>query len=152
MGILSALFGSKKTDTKDNDGSWLKMERNSTWKEVAKFDDTQPIEASLESCFKNQMGTFCVLRTYNKQRNIMLYMGCLIPDDQNDFILVVVDRGENPNIGVVKKDDWTRDRVLEKGKIPSVSDAIPKIHNQAAFNNYSTVPPFVFHLMINFSS
>lgn len=152
MGLLSSLFGGNKPDTKGKDGSWLSMERNSTWEEVAKFDQNQPIEVSVESCYQNKMGTFCVLRSFNKNQNVMLFMGCVIPVDQKDFILIVVDRGENPNGGVMKKDDWTKNRVLEKGKIPSVSNAIAKIENLATFNNYSTLPPFVFYLTLNLGS
>jgi len=149
MGILSALFGGNKSTTEGNDGVWLKGERNSTWEEVAKFDKSQPIELSLESCYQNQMGTFCVLRSFNKGQNVMLFMGCVIPEDQNDFILIVVDRGESLNGDVMMRDDWTKNRILEKSKIPDIGDAIQKIENYAAFNDYSTLPPFVFYLTMN---
>lgn len=149
MGILSALFGSKKVEIKDNDGSWLKMERESTWKEVSRFDQNTPIDVSIESCFQSKVGTFCVLRSFNKSQNSILYAGCVLPIDQSEFIQIVVHRSEGLDGEVIIKDVWQKNRILDKEMIPSISDAILTIKNHAVLNNYSTIPPFVYYLTMN---
>ena len=119
---------------------------------VANLNQTQTIEVSIESCYQNKIGTFCVLRSFNKSQNVMLYLGCVIPDNQNEFIQMVVDRAESPNGDVMQRDDWSKNRLLEKGKIPSVSNAIIRIRKEAAFNDYSSVPPYAFILMMSLGS
>jgi hypothetical protein len=147
MGLLNALFGGgKKQSSDDNDGMWLNGERDSSWRSVAKFSETQPIEISPESCYTNEVGTFCVLRSFNKEKNIVLFMGCLVPADEDDFLLIIVDRHETPSGKVVKQDDWTRNRILSADRIPSIDGAIKAARGGANFNNYSTLPPFVFWL------
>ena len=148
MGLFNALFGggNKKDSTEGSDGMWLSGERDSSWGEVAKFSETQPIDFSPESCYTNMVGTFVILRSFNKEKNIFLFMGCLIPPNQNDFLLIVVDRHESPNGAVVKADDWTRNRILATSELPSISGAINGARNWAGLNSYSTLPPFVMWL------
>ncbi len=148
MGLMNALFGGgkKKDSTEGNDGMWLSGQRDSSWREVAKFSETQPIEFSPESCYRNGAGTFVVLRSFNKEKNIVLFMGCLIPPNQDDFLLIVVDRHESPSGAVVKADDWTRNRILATSQLPSISGAINGARNWAGMNDYLTLPPFVMWL------
>lgn len=149
MGLIDSLFGKNKTENIGNDGAWLSMERNSSWTDLAKLNETQIIEVSRESCYTNQIGTFCVLRFVDKNNNSIVYWGCCIPDKTNEFIHLVVNRIEGSNGEVIKKDEWPKNRVFDDKIIPNLSDAIQKVQNHASFNNYSTVPPFVYYLMLN---
>jgi hypothetical protein len=153
MGLFDALFGGKKNQSSDDDlfnnlpdGTWLDGERNSSWRSIAKFSESQTIEFSPESCFSNTTGTFCVLRSFNSEANIVLFMGCLVLEGEDEFMMIVVDRHETQDGKVIKQDDWTRNRILSTEKIPSIESAITAARNNASFNDYSTVPPFVFWL------
>jgi hypothetical protein len=147
MGLFDSIFG-KKPSAEKSEGLWLSGERSSSWRAVAKFSETQSIEISPESCYSNNLGTFCVVRSYNKEKNLMIYMGCLIPNGQSDFLLIAVDRHETPVGDVIKFDDWTKNRILSKEKIPTLSNLIMTAKAGADFNNYSTLPPFVFWLTL----
>ena len=149
MGLIDSLFGKNKSETKGEDGAWLRMERNSSWGELAELNDTQVIEVSRESCYLNQIGTFCVLRFLDEDKNSVVYWGCVIPKNQNEFIHLVVNRIESLKGEVIKKDEWPKNRVFDNQVIPNLSDSIKMVQNHASFNNYSTVPPFVFYLMLN---
>jgi hypothetical protein len=147
MGLFSAIFGGgKKSGSGSIDGMWLSGERDLNWREVAKFSDQQPIEFSQESCYTNGTGTFVILRSFNQEKNIMIFMGCIIPPTQNEFVLIVVDRHELRDGSLVKADDWTENRVLHASKYPTIVNAIASARNMAAFINYSTTPPFVMWL------
>lgn len=150
MGLLSMLFGGG--DSPSIDGLWLHGERDSSWKTVAQFSAAQPIELSPESCYTNRSGTFCVLKSFDPQNAVVLFMGCFVPPDQDEMILIVVDRHETQSGRVVKADDWTKNRVLAVSKYPSVKNAIDAARGRANFNGYSTLPPFVMHLTMNLSS
>lgn len=147
MGFLNSLFGSNEKKNDIPDGVWLKNERDGYWKEVATFGTNQPIEVNTGSCFSGAGGTYCVLRSFNPERQAMLYMGCIIPDDQDMFVLIAVDRAERTNGVVVKGDDWTKNRVLQHERIPSIKKGIQIVRNFANFNDYSTPPPFVMYVM-----
>jgi hypothetical protein len=146
MGFLSSLFGTdKKNDMPE--GLWLKHEREGHWSEIASFGTSQPIEVNTDSCFSGAGGTYCVLRSFNAERQAMLYMGCIVPDEQDQFIIIAVDRAERRNGSVVKGDDWTKNRVLSYERIPSIKGGIQITRNLARFNGYSNPPPFVMHIM-----
>ena len=94
------------------------------------------------------MKGYC-LRFFDKNNNSTVYWGCVIPEKQAEFIHLVVNRIEGHNGEVIKRDEWPKNRVFDDKIIPDLTDAIKKVKNNALFNNYSTVPPFVFYLMLN---
>ena len=131
------------TRTPFSDGQWLEHERDSDWREVARFSIDQTIEFSPESCFANASGAFCILRSYNAQNRNWIFLGCLIPPDQDEVICILVDRIESKAGAVVMKDDWSTRRILAAEKLPSIPQAIQTVRNYAEFNSYSTLPPYV---------
>jgi hypothetical protein len=152
MGILGSLFGSNKNkQPSNNDGLWIQGEKNCSWQAVAKLSNNQIIELGPESCFTNSLGTFCVLRSVLKNENTVIYMGCVIIDEDDDFILIAVDRHESLSGSVIKKDDWSKNRALSVSKVPNIKNIINAAKGHAAVINYQTLPPYVFWISINLS-
>ena len=152
MGFLSSLFGggSKTIQASQSmsfpDGKWLEMEKQTNrWTPVAEFSKEQTIDLADMSLFSGGMGTFCILKSFSKEENYIMYLGCVIPPNQNDLVLICVDRYESLNGEVIRKDDWKKNRVLHKNQIPSISKLITVARNKSAAYGFSSPPP---HVMI----
>lgn len=156
MGFFGSLFGSndKKQITASDmpEGQWLNSERDSSWRKIAEFSNGEPIEFSPESCFKNDMGNFVVLRSFDKKSNTNLFMGCFIPLEQEELVVFVVDRLETTSGKVLRKDNWDKKRALLASRVPSIANLITAARNNAKFNNYKTIPPYVLFLSIMLNS
>ena len=152
MGLFNKMFGGDSNKESSDDGLWLRHEKETDmWIQVAEFNKGQPIELAEMSPFNSDVGTFCVLRSFSSENQTTIYLGCIIPKDQNDLVLICVDRIESANGKVLKKDDWTRERILHREKLPSISQLIAVAKNKANFYDWKTTPPYVFHLIHNMS-
>ncbi len=73
-------------------------------------------------------------------------MACIIKRVVNDEISLVLSRVETEDGATVQSNDWPPNVVLSEGPLPGIKDAITFIKNQATFNSYSTLPPYVFFM------
>jgi hypothetical protein len=76
------------------------------------------------------------------------YYGIILNASSNSEMDVIVDRCEDLNQNVISKDDWAKGRFFSENKFPDIEKAINIIRGNASFNNYSTLPPYVFSLTI----
>ena len=159
MGFLKSVFGSAEIDPMD--GKWVESYKNGEWKVafglLIASGGVQPIEFSLESCFidkkrKRPNGNttqFCILRSVDLVKNNCMYLACSIHDEVDESLNIQVLRSESLSGKLLTEDDWTKGRAYREMSIPGIKNAIKLIKNQAIFNAYSTMPPYVFIITLH---
>ena len=149
MGVLSNIFGRKKNV---NDGLWLKSYRDSEWSEVFSFITPNgaqlKTDVSIESCYNDGKGTYCILRTSETNTEHFQYVATVSGPSINEIIWIV-ERFENIHHECLREDIWHRETVFSEEKTPNIQNAIKKIGNYAGFNNYSSMPPYVTIAILN---
>lgn len=147
MGILKWMLG---VDDKGRprDGQWLETERNTIWWPISSLSNGRRMEFSPVSCYQNSGATFVVMRLCHANNMAYTFFGAMIPKNQGENIVIVVDRTEKANGSVISGDDWEEMRVFGPDLVPDVEGAIYKIRTQAAEANYQNMPPYVFALML----
>jgi hypothetical protein len=73
-----------------------------------------------------------------------MYLACSIHDEVDESLNIQVLRSESLSGKLLTEDDWTKGRAYREMSIPGIKNAIKLIKNQAIFNAYSTMPPYVF--------
>lgn len=139
MGFLSALLGSSKGG--GTDGAWMRGERDGEWKELDFKDDKTEWSLSTLSCFLHSSGLcFCILR-FKLDSGRVCYMGCEVV---TGGFKVLITRSEDKSGKTLVPDEWS-DEVLIDTDYTQSAAAIAR--NCAAFNDYSSAPPYVLQLL-----
>ena len=154
MEFLNNLFGNSKPPTqtaKFPDGKWLESEKaTDMWSPISNFKATasQIIELADLSPFNCDLGTFCILKSTVISTGYIMYWGCLIPKNQNEYLFLYVRRFESSSNEVIEEDDWQKNRVVNDETIGDITKLIAVIRNKANINDYSTMPPYVMILIM----
>lgn len=139
MGIFGKFFDSK-IGSKVEDGLWLQGERQGDWQDLFTTEDGNTWALNKQTCYSGRSREcFGIFRTSTKDGRI-LYMGCLIEDDS---LCILVRRVEDSFGATLARDDWTKGTQI-KGS--NMSKAASLAQNMAAFNGFSSEPPYVFLL------
>jgi hypothetical protein len=144
MGVFGKFF--EKTSI-SKEPTWVDSERNCSWTEISS-NESQKIEFGPESCYQDHSGTYIILRIFFPTEDQFLFAGCLIKKHQSDAVHVFLARVESTNGDVIKPDHTDPNRYLHVEKNPEVDKIITVANNYARFNNYSTVPFWVFQLKL----
>lgn len=152
MSLINKLFGAKRNAPElVEDGLWLKGEREGNWLEVLDVvKGTQKLELNVSTCYTDQFeNSYCIFRSYNQARTNIAYMGCFIKNGTSDAFYVLVDRTERPTGETLRVDSWSDSRQMSEENTKGVSEVVARVKTMAAFNAYSTAPPFVLILAVS---
>lgn len=138
MGLLSALLGSNKGG--GTDGAWMRGEREGEWREFA-FGDEAKWALSTLSCFLDRSSErcFCILR-FKLENQRVCYMGCEVV---SEGFKVLITRSEDRTGKTLVPDEWSEEVLVGTDETRA---AAGMALNFAAFNGYSSAPPYVLHL------
>jgi hypothetical protein len=149
MGIFNSIFGKKTQEIPD--GLWLKNYRECNWVEAFAISNDnliQTFEIGSDSCCLEKGNYFCVMRISDVSQETFGYATVSVPSGWDDEFHIIVDRAEDSMGETLKKDDWTKGRIMTDSQTSGISKSINIIKNYATMNNYSSTPPFVLFVLL----